>query len=62
MSSRTVEVNPLVKEFLLAHWHTRLYATKLDTGFMTTATFAAPFRLPGYRNVDGKQNVRVAPI
>src|ERR1700733_6640643 len=33
MSSRTVGVNPLVKEFLLAHWRTRLYATKLDTGF-----------------------------
>jgi len=33
MSSRTVGVNPLVKEFLLAHWRTRLYATKLGTGF-----------------------------
>jgi hypothetical protein len=42
--------------------HTRPFATKLDAGCLTAATFAAPFRLPSDRNLDGKQNVRVAPI
>jgi hypothetical protein len=38
-------VNPLVRQFELAHWYPLPFATNVDTGRLTAPTFAAPFRL-----------------